>query len=102
MVKIQLTGAADTVMINVTAVRQDEPTEGIGDGNVSPDAKIYPTYVELRAERSGTGDGRVYHIYFTATDDSGGYYEGEVTVGVPHSVKKAAVDGGALYDSTLP
>ena len=59
---------------------------------------------QVRAERSGTdkvpGDGRVYHISFTATDEYGATCDGEVTVGVPHDKKDTPVDGGALYDST--
>jgi hypothetical protein len=48
-----------------------------------------------------TGNGRVYHIRFTATD---GLLSctGEVLVGVPHDQGQhnVAVDDGALYDST--
>ena len=46
----------------------------------------------LRAERSGTGDGRVYRIAFTARDGHGGTTSGVVTVGVPHDNNGAAVD----------
>ena len=53
----------------------------------------------LRAERSGTGNGRVYHIHFTASDLEGSV-AGVVTVSVPHKKKSTAVDGGELYDST--
>lgn len=37
--------------------------------------------VQVRAERSGTGDGRVYAIAFTATETYGATYLGTVTVG---------------------
>jgi hypothetical protein len=62
---------------------------------------------EVRAERSGTkkvpGDGRVYHISFTASDDSGATCSGTVLVGVPHDQRGTdPVDGGPLYDSTIP
>jgi len=48
-----------------------------------------------------TGNGRVYHIRFTATDGLLSC-SGEVTVGVPHDQgqRSVAVDDGALYDST--
>ena len=92
----------DPVTITVTGVWQDEPTEGLGDGDHSPDALIYTDYVEVRRERSGIEDGRVYHIYYTADDGRGGICECEVTVGVPHDKKDTPVDGGPLYDSTLP
>ena len=59
----------------------------------------------VRAERAGTprapGDGRVYHVAFTAADGNGGTCTGTVKVGVPHDQRgRAAVDGGPLYDST--
>lgn len=48
------------------------------------------------------GNGRVYHITFTAADSLGASCTGEVTVGVPHDQGRHAtpVDDGALYDST--
>ena len=92
----------DPVTITVTGVYQDEPTEGLGDGDHSPDAIIHGDYVEVRSERSGTGDGRVYHIFYTADDGRGGVSECEVTVGVPHDKKDTPIDGGALHDSTQP
>ena len=56
----------------------------------------------VRAERDGNGDGRVYHISFTATGSSGSC-TGSVTVGVPHDQGHGGpVDQGALYNSTLP
>jgi hypothetical protein len=53
----------------------------------------------LRAERSGTRNGRVYHIHFTAADSEGSC-SGIVKVSVPHDVKSVAIDGGELFDST--
>jgi len=48
--------------------------------------------VQLRAERSGTGDGRVYRISFTASDGKDNC-SGTVFVGVPHDHSGAgAVD----------
>jgi hypothetical protein len=57
----------------------------------------------VRAERAGGGNGRVYHIFFTASDGNGGSCSGIVNVGVPHDLGRGRVpvDGGALYDSTL-
>jgi len=50
-----------TVTIVITAVTQDEPVNGLGDGNTSPDAVLGPAsnQVQIRAERSGLGDGRL-------------------------------------------
>lgn len=60
----------------------------------------------VRAERAGTrhvpGDGRVYHVTFTATDSAGVSCQGVATVCVPHdSSSGACVDEGALFDSTV-
>jgi hypothetical protein len=88
----------DPVTIAITDVTQDEPVTGLGYGNTAPDAaNIAGASVDIRAERSGLGDGRVYHILFTATDDQGATCEGDVTVGVPHD------QGGApAVDSAPP
>ncbi|HEX6067894.1 MAG TPA: vWA domain-containing protein [Nitrososphaera sp.] len=93
----------DEVTVMITGIFQDEPTNGLGDGDQSPDgAGVGTDTAEVRAERSGTGDGRVYHIMFTAEDGAGGSCTGEVLVTVPHDQSgAAAVDQGALFDSTV-
>jgi len=60
--------------------------------------------VKLRSERLGNGDGRVYHVAFTASDGRGGRCSGTVTVCVPHDQGhgRACGDQGALVDSTGP
>jgi hypothetical protein len=95
----------DPITITVTSIRQDEPVSPLGDGNACPDAEGVPGHAaSVRAERSGTGDGRVYHIRFKAEDGAGGQCVGEVTVCVPHDRErdKGCVDQGALFDSTGP
>jgi hypothetical protein len=94
----------NAVTITITGVTQDEPVNGKGDGNTSPDAVIQDGAASVRAERSGTGNGRVYQISFTAEDAKGGSCAGVVRVGVPHSRGKGvtAIDDGQIYDSTLP
>jgi hypothetical protein len=49
---------------------------------------------DLRAERSGLGDGRVYTITYKAVDNCGNMTFVSVTVTVPHHVDKGkpAVD----------
>jgi hypothetical protein len=90
LVLVKLSGATDPqggdVTIEITGVTQDEPLNGVADGNTSPDAGPGPTSnsVFLRAERSGQGDGRVYTISFTATNELGASCSGTVTVGVSH------------------
>ena len=95
----------NTVTLAVTGVTQDEPVNGQGDGDSSPDAVIQDgdpaDSVLLRAERAGGGNGRVYVIGFTA-DDGFESCDGAVRVTVPKSRKSTAIDDGQHYDSTLP
>ncbi len=87
--------------ISIDSIFQDEP---VGKGVHSPDGRgIGTSIAEVRAERDSKGDGRVYHIYFTATDPYGGACSGEVLVGVPHDQGGLIepIDGGPLYDSTI-
>jgi len=93
----------DAVTITVTGVTQDEPVASTGSGKASPDAVIQARAASVRAERAGHGNGRVYHIAFTADDGHGNSCSGAVTVGVPHSLHKGttAIDDGQLYDSTI-
>ena len=119
----------DSVRIAVGQVRQDEPVGGSanavarkhdgndddqgdddqgeddGSGSGCPDAAgLGSGTVALRSERDGGGDGRVYHVAFTADDARGGRCTGEVTVCVPHDRGNGSrcVDGGPLYDATGP
>ena len=79
-----------TVAVEVFADEDDE--EPTGDGNFSPDAQnIAPDTLELRRERKGDADGRVYLIIVTATDASGNVSRCCQTVTVPHSQKASAI-----------
>ena len=90
----------DPVTIIIDKVTQDEPTHGLGGGDTAIDAVINGDgTVLLRAERLGSGDGRVYRIYFTAAD-GGSSASGVVVVTVPQSVTKPAIDSGGDFDST--
>jgi len=85
-----------TVDYNVTAgcggtttsslsVASNEPVNGIGDGNTSPDWVVLGPYdLELRAERAGTGTGRIYTITIFSKDTFGNTASQTVTVRVPH------------------
>lgn len=107
MVEIEVTGVVDPegeeVTITVTGVTQDEPVPGPGNKH-SPDAEgVGNATASLRSERDGGGDGRVYEIVFTATDESGATAEGRVQVCVPHDQGSGTcVDSGQVYDSTAP
>ncbi len=69
------------------SVSSDEPVEGLGDGHTSPDWIVVNNHlVKLRAERSGTGDGRVYTITIRCTDQHGNTGTATTTVLVPHDM----------------
>jgi hypothetical protein len=54
----------------VLTVSSNEPINGVGDGNSSPDWQVVDAHhVLLRAERSGPGNGRIYTVNITCTND---------------------------------
>jgi hypothetical protein len=106
----------DDFTITIDSIYQDEP---VGSNKFSPDGQGIGTDTAwLRAERAGNGDGRVYHIGFTATDGNGGACSVVVVPEnwnpddppwlrvaiVPHDQGGSifAIDGGPLYDATVP
>lgn len=103
MTRIAIGGVTDPegepVAVSVTRITQDEPRSG-----QAPDATgLGTSSPSVRASRSGNGDGRVYHLTFTATDPQGAACTGRVTVCVPHDARKrSCVDGGSLVGSTRP
>lgn len=53
-------------------VTSNEPENGIGDGDQAPDWQILNDHhIKLRAERSGTGTGRIYTVRVSCTDQYG-------------------------------
>jgi FG-GAP repeat protein len=91
----------DPVTITIDQIKQDEPTDGTGDGHTCPDgAGIGTSTAQVRAERSAQGNGRVYTIFFTASDGNGGTCQGSVTVCVPRTNNGSCTNGGANFDST--
>ncbi len=104
LVAVAITGVADPddadVGLTIASVTQDEPVNGQGDGNTSPDAVLQGDSMLLRAERSGKGTGRVYEVTFSAEDSSGERCTGSVTVCVPHDRRaETCADEGQRYDS---
>ena len=96
----------NNVTLQITGVTQDEPLNGGGDGDTSPDAIIRTgspaDSVLIRSERSGAlENGRVYVVNFTASDGSESC-NGSVSIGVPHDRKDTPVDDGQNFDSTQP
>jgi hypothetical protein len=106
MVPVSIMGVSDPnnqdITITYTAVTQDEPVNGLGDGDTSPDAAVSGNQILLRAERAGTSNGRVYVVHFKATDAEGASCSGIVKVSVPQSKKDTAGEGPQLYNSFGP
>jgi uncharacterized repeat protein (TIGR01451 family) len=94
-------GHDDAITITVTGVTQDEPTNGLGDGDTEVDAVLARGRLLLRAERAGGGDGRVYRVTFRADTARGENCTGAVTVGVPRdgTGNSAPIDSGQAYRS---
>jgi len=85
----------------ITRVTSDEVEDdnGVGDGQTCADMVITgQATVDLRSEREGTSDGRVYTLYYVVTDPAGNTTSSSCTVTVPHDQSgRPAVDGGAAY-----
>jgi len=95
-----LNGENTTVVIET--VFQDEPVTKVGKKRLADAAIIDGIELYLRAQRLGNGNGRVYHVSFTASDDYGDSCSGQVTVCVGHDRSASGqlcIDDGPLYDS---
>jgi len=100
-----VTGASDncgSVSINnvvIEKVTSDEIENGNGDGNTTNDIIIAADCksVQLRSEREGNGDGRVYTITFKVTDTHGNVGRATATVVVAHNPGQTVVDSGVHY-----
>jgi hypothetical protein len=82
----------------VSHVTSDEPDNGNGDGDTINDIVIAADCrsVQLRAERAGPLNGRVYHVTLRVTDASGNSTIKVATVTVPKDdVTVPAIDDGA-------
>jgi len=85
---VSVTDACDPAVAetcHVTGVTSNEPIVGPGSGNRSPDWAIMGALsVDLRAERTGGGSGRLYRVTVQCADASGNAATGVATVAVPH------------------
>jgi hypothetical protein len=104
-----VTGASDNCDSNVGVssvviekVTSDEADNGSGDGNTVNDIAIAANCksVQLRAERNGASDGRVYTITFRVRDASGNTTTATAKVVVPHNPGTTAVDSGVQFTVT--
>lgn len=101
-----VSGASDNCDPNVglsrvviEKVTSDEIENGNGDGNTLNDIVISADCksVQLRSEREGNGNGRVYTITFLVRDASGNTTRATATVVVQHNPGESAVNSGVHY-----
>lgn len=77
--------ASSAIICDLT-VSSNEPTDGTGDGHTATDWTVVDAHhVQLRAERSGSGNGRIYTITITCKDSSNNTSTKTVIVTVPHN-----------------
>ena len=87
-VRYDVTDNCDPTPSCALSVTSSEPVNGTGDGDTAPDWVILDAHrVQLRAERSGGGSGRVYRITIACTDNAGGVGTVTTTVLVPLSAQ---------------
>lgn len=73
-------------------IYSNEPDNGLGDGDIPNDWEIIDNHnILLRAERSGTGTGRVYFIGILSHDNSNNFSFKEIIVRVPHDNRNPEV-----------
>lgn len=78
-------GVSSIVLISITS---NEPDDGLGDGHTAGDIDgaelgTYDTEFQLRAERTGNGQGRIYLIAYTITDLAGNQTSATAEITVP-------------------
>jgi hypothetical protein len=74
---------------SLTNVANSEPDNGLGDGDTAGDiGPLAGLGVSLRAERGGTGPGRIYTLTVTCSDGAGNSATKTTTVLVPKSQGK--------------
>ena len=109
MVDVGLTfGAVDIcdaapLAFDVSVLSDEDPAMETGSGGAlhCPDAIVDGNgSVQLRAERAGPLDGRVYTIVVSATDSCGNVGVCQVEVEVPHNPRRTAVNSGGAFDPT--
>lgn len=92
-------------------VMSNEPEEGLGDGDATPDwtAPVIEQVagiitLQLRAERSGEGNGRVYTIAITATDPSNNSHTVYLNIVVPHNINNYQIQSEStpIISSVVP
>jgi len=92
-------GSISVDSVRIASASSDEPENGRGDGNTTADIVIAEggRSIQLRRERSGPRNGRVYTVNLSVSDPNGNVAEAAYRVEVPKSKKRGAVDDGPAY-----
>jgi len=78
------TDNAGVTSLKIVSVTSNEPDNGLGDGDTPNDIQVTGDLtLNLRAERSGKGKGRIYTVTVEARDAAGNAATKSVTVSVP-------------------
>jgi immunomodulating metalloprotease len=86
-INLTVTDAGDpSPTCSIIAISSNEPVNGTGDGDTAPDWSFSGLTFSLRAERSGSGNGRVYTIFGECRDSAGNVSHALTTVRVPKQV----------------
>jgi hypothetical protein len=86
-----------------TYVESDEAVLALGSGHTDPDVILACDQVQVRSERQGPSNGRVYTLGWRATDTSGNSTSGTCTVSIVHDQSgRPAVPGRAAYRIDAP
>jgi hypothetical protein len=86
-----------SVVITEVSSDEEEDARGNGDGKTTNDISFNGDELNLRAERQGGGNGRVYTINLAVTDEHNNTSTTSCQVHVPHSRNSTAVDDGPAY-----
>ena len=92
-------GGVSVSDVVITKATSDEAEDADADGSTLNDIVIAANCksLQLRSERSGTGNGRVYTITFRLTDTHGNSTTTTAKVVVAHNTGETPVDSGVHY-----
>jgi hypothetical protein len=92
-------GTVNLNSVYIQKITSDEVENGNSDGNTFNDIVIAAgcKTAQLRSERDGSADGRVYTITFKVVDSAGNFTTATATVTVRESPNNPAVDSGPHY-----
>lgn len=91
-IAVSVADACDTeARCRITGVTSNEPENGLGDGDTSPDWNITGDLtLSLRAERAGNGTGRTYTVVLDCRDSAGQATTRTAIVTVPSSQSRTS------------